>query len=187
MNTNNQYQQLVDNLVELYAGNIIRRFSLPKNIDEEDLRQQIALIILDHQDSRSIELRLEEWLVKQQIFSNNEELVSEFAVRADDPMPWLLAKDLRDAIETALNMIDEIPRKIIRLRFGLDTGELLTVSEVGQILGIYPTVVAIKERDALTELQRLLKPHRNMIGHVEYGTRTHLGEMKEYIEKMRTK
>jgi RNA polymerase primary sigma factor len=59
----------------------------------------------------------------------------------------------------ALSFVDEldaIPRKIIRLRFGLSGSEPMTLREIGNIIGLTRERVRQIERDALAKLREMI-------------------------------
>ena len=68
----------------------------------------------------------------------------------DETPPTILSKDERERI---LAPIDTTEREVLKLRFGLDTGEPRTLAEVGQLLEIGADEVRAIEASAMMKLR----------------------------------
>ena len=61
-----------------------------------------------------------------------------------------------DMIKDLLSHLDERERKIVRMRYGLDNGEPMTLKEIGQRIKLSRERVRQIENDALARLQELV-------------------------------
>jgi RNA polymerase primary sigma factor len=76
----------------------------------------------------------------------------------DNPDADLLCESAKDQLESVLNSLDERELRIIRLYFGLDGHEALTLEQIGDLMGVTrERVRQIKER----ALSRLRHPSRH--------------------------
>jgi RNA polymerase sigma factor (sigma-70 family) len=76
-----------------------------------------------------------------------------------DPLERTLAGELRRQAGLALEGLEPREREIIRLRFGFDDGEGLTLSEIGKQIGLSRERVRQIERGALTKLHGWASTH----------------------------
>jgi RNA polymerase primary sigma factor len=77
--------------------------------------------------------------------------------RHDSPLESLVAKEDCSRLLEALARLDERQAKIIRMRFGLDTGSPATFREIGDWLGLTGTWVHQVEKKALASLMSYVK------------------------------
>ena len=76
----------------------------------------------------------------------------------DNPDAGVLCESAKDQLESVLNSLDERELRIIRLYFGLDGHEALTLEQIGDLMGVTrERVRQIKER----ALSRLRHPSRH--------------------------
>ena len=103
------------------------------------------------QDPVSLEMRVGE---------DDDSSLGDFVVDPSGSTPQKIAarKLLVEAIETALDELNERERAIVRLRFGLDDGQVHTLEEVGQTFGV--TRERIRQIESKT-LQKLRHPVRS--------------------------
>ncbi len=103
------------------------------------------------QDPVSLETRVGE---------EDDSMLGDFVVDPTGSTPQKIAarKLLIEAIEQALDELNERERAIVRLRFGLDDGEVRTLEEVGQAFGV--TRERIRQIESKT-LQKLRHPVRS--------------------------
>ncbi|HMS24652.1 MAG TPA: RNA polymerase sigma factor RpoD [Acidimicrobiia bacterium] len=103
------------------------------------------------QDPVSLETRVGE---------EDDSMLGDFVVDPSGSTPQKIAarKLLVEAIEQALDELNERERAIVRLRFGLDDGEVRTLEEVGQAFGV--TRERIRQIESKT-LQKLRHPVRS--------------------------
>lgn len=103
------------------------------------------------QDPVSLETRVGE---------EDDSMLGDFVVDPSGSTPQKVAarKLLVEAIEQALDDLNERERAIVRLRFGLDDGEVHTLEEVGQTFGV--TRERIRQIESKT-LQKLRHPVRS--------------------------
>lgn len=103
------------------------------------------------QDPVSLETRVGE---------EDDSMLGDFVVDPSGSTPQKIAarKLLIEAIEQALDELNERERAIVRLRFGLDDGEVRTLEEVGQAFGV--TRERIRQIESKT-LQKLRHPVRS--------------------------
>ncbi|MFN8016051.1 MAG: RNA polymerase sigma factor RpoD [Acidimicrobiia bacterium] len=103
------------------------------------------------QDPVSLETRVGE---------EDDSMLGDFVVDPTGSTPQSIAarKLLIEAIEQALDELNERERAIVRLRFGLDDGQVHTLEEVGQTFGV--TRERIRQIESKT-LQKLRHPVRS--------------------------
>lgn len=103
------------------------------------------------QDPVSLETRVGE---------EDDSMLGDFVVDPSGSTPQKIAarKLLVEAIETALDELNERERAIVRMRFGLDDGQVHTLEEVGQTFGV--TRERIRQIESKT-LQKLRHPVRS--------------------------
>ena len=103
------------------------------------------------QDPVSLEMRVGE---------DDDSSLGDFVVDPSGSTPQKIAarKLLVEAIETALDELNERERASVRLRFGLDDGQVHTLEEVGQTFGV--TRERIRQIESKT-LQKLRHPVRS--------------------------
>ncbi len=103
------------------------------------------------QDPVSLEMR---------VGDDDDSSLGDFVVDPTGLTPQKIAakKLLVEAIETALDELNERERAIVRLRFGLDDGQVHTLEEVGQTFGV--TRERIRQIESKT-LQKLRHPVRS--------------------------
>ena len=63
-------------------------------------------------------------------------------------------------LQEMLNQIDEREAKILRLRFGLDEGEAMTLKDIGNRVGLTRERVRQIEAGALRKLNDLISEHQ---------------------------
>ena len=73
--------------------------------------------------------------------------------RQETPDDSVLNEEIRQQIDIALNCLDERERYIIRLYFGLDGNEALTLAQIGNLLGLTRERVRQLKLRALTKLR----------------------------------
>ncbi|MFQ6672570.1 MAG: RNA polymerase sigma factor RpoD/SigA [Candidatus Tectimicrobiota bacterium] len=80
------------------------------------------------------------------------------ALKADGQVDQrLLAAELREEMESLIETLSEREREVIRMRFGLNGYEPMTLREVGEIMGLSKSRVHQIEDRALGRLQRAAK------------------------------
>ncbi len=76
-----------------------------------------------------------------------------------DPLESTLRSELRDRAEEALQLLSAREREIVRLRFGFDAGETLTLLQIARRFGLSRERVRQIEAAALKKMSRLAR-HR---------------------------
>lgn len=74
-----------------------------------------------------------------------------------NPMSNLIAEANRDIIDTVFATLNEREAEVLRLRFGLDTGNARTLEEVGEVMGVTRERIRQIETKALRKLRNPLR------------------------------
>jgi len=84
--------------------------------------------------------------------------LAEIVADEKTPLPHdaLFSKAESELIRNLLDLVDEREATILRLRFGLDDGEMMTLKDIGAKIGLTRERVRQIERDALRKLNALL-------------------------------
>ena len=73
-----------------------------------------------------------------------------------DPIALMLARDLREEFDLAIDMLAEREAAVLRMRFGFDGDEPMTLDAIGQVLGVTRERVRQIEKKAKERLEPLL-------------------------------
>ena len=76
--------------------------------------------------------------------------------RGKAPDEELLERSDHEMIERCMEVVDERESELLRLRYGLDTGEPMTLSEIGKRIGVTRERVRQIEAEALRKLARAM-------------------------------
>ena len=74
--------------------------------------------------------------------------------RTPSPFESFMAHELRRKVEEALGQLSDRERRVVRLRFGFETGQEMSLRSTSQMVGMSQEGVRRVERKALKKLRR---------------------------------
>ena len=74
--------------------------------------------------------------------------------KTPSPFDSYLAHELREKVEEALEQLSDRERRVVRLRYGFETGQELSLRSTSQLVGMSQEGVRRVERKALKKLRR---------------------------------
>jgi len=84
------------------------------------------------------------------------DLLGFLALLPDDPLRTTMEGETRDIVAAAIERLGPRQRDFVRLRFGFDSGEPLTLNEIGKIYGVTRERARQVVNEALERLRRIL-------------------------------
>src|ERR671931_626146 len=112
------------------------------------IRQGITRAIADR--SRSIRLPVH---IHDRLRKLNRSRYQFAQTRGREPTREELAEILDTTVEDVDDLLDERERQVVALRYGLDSGQPLSLRETGKVLGLSGERVRLIEREALRKLR----------------------------------
>ena len=76
-------------------------------------------------------------------------------LQAPQPQEELVRRELKEALDGLMSMLNSRQQQILRLRYGMEDGVCRSLEEIGKMLGISKERVRQIERQAMDKLQRL--------------------------------
>ncbi len=141
----------------------LKRVSIPPYVDLDDLRQEVALVVVDNagveQDrvNRLAEDHISHW-VQQEAAAHEITMASAEAVASHlgyEVNPSVMRNLSRKGVETLLAELTATQRKVICLRYGIGKPRCYTLPEVAAVLHISTDDTARCERYAMCQLHKL--------------------------------
>lgn len=132
----------------------ITRDKLAKDLQRDPTKEEIAIACNISVEKIDHLLHNSQEIVYFQSVNKDNELTYENLISSKNDIENFVCNDsVKDAIKKAMENLTERERKVIILRFGLETGKGLTLEEVGNVLGITRERVRQIESKAIKTLR----------------------------------